>query len=1036
MRASLIYACLLIALVFNVEAADITWVGGMGSWNTIAQNWEGGTAAWDNTAYADDIAVFDSGTGGNINVTEPINLAGLRVTVNGYIVKGEVLNFGAAQGSIDTSALGTTGGNAFNLDSNLAGSGGLTIASHGNTDVSGGGSSAQFNMGGDNNGLTGGIAVTQGLVQFDTQDAAGSNTITFSDGAGLLVTGTRTQFLYNDMVFDSGTAILRPWGSATIGITGDISGSGGFEHTDGGWVILTGDNSFTGPALLSRGTTAVTSINSVSGGSATSALGAPTTAADGRILMSDGAQARLYYFGAGESSDREIRFVSGNGGIVTAEGSGTLTLTSDMTGANAAMGVVFNGGGSGEMEGISDTGALLNFSKQGAGKWVVNGDLTLRGGNIRPQGGILDFAGFAGTTDDAIISGRSNGGVLRIADGTSVKTTTANSNGIIAGWATYGGDTWAVANGSGNAITGLSTFTDDTWASGNNTTVTWAGADPAADSSTYTLRFNDNDALTLTLSGSNIIEGGGLLVTPNVGANDTTITGGTLMGADSADLLLHQNNADGDLIIESVIANNNGATGLTKTGSGTVVLTAANSYTGTTRVYEGTLEAQSRSGDAAYEVSQQGTLRIGYTTGGGYANTNLKIYGAGTAATTGVYLEGGTSYNGQGRIELYGAPTTIRQYGSGLAAIGMFDINGNAITVAREASGSVIDPNIEMVSRGYGMSVDVAEGLQTETGDLVIAGRLNVGSLGFYKRGAGSVRVDSAATAGNNAVKIQGGTFIAGNDNVIGENAVLQISGGAGLRMNGYSQQSSTLSGAGWIVNDSPTAATLTVNQAGDAEFSGTIGGDTAAENNLALVKTGDSILTLSGANTYTGNTTVQAGTLVLNGSLASAVTAETGTLVSGTGAFNGGLTMNAGSTLSPGSSPGTLSIGGDLTLDGSGLAIDIWSDDGAGTGHDLVSFSSGSLTLANAPTISVDLNSVFDPALNKSYTIISGISDWTGTWGDVSVLNAPQSWTDAGKSFRIDQGSVMLTVIPEPATFALFALAALLHMLRRRQVG
>ena len=231
-----------------------------------------------------------------------------------------------------------------------------------------------------------------------------------------------------------------------------------------------------------------------------------------------------------------------------------------------------------------------------------------------------------------------------------------------------------------------------------------------------------------------------------------------------------------------------GTKGLTKAGSGTLTLSNANSYTGTTLVKAGTLEVTARSGDAPYVITNGTTLKIGYTTGGGYAGTQLKLYGDGTAATTGLYLKGGFSYNGSGQIQLLNAPTTIRQYGTGLAGIGMFDINGNALWCSSAASGSVIDANIQMISRGYGMSATIDAGANTATGDLVINGPLNAGSLGFYKRGGGSVRLNGAALTNNLALKVQGGTAICGVSDCIGTNASLNVSAGATLDLNGFSQ--------------------------------------------------------------------------------------------------------------------------------------------------------------------------------------------------------------------------------------------------------
>ena len=75
-------------------------------------------------------------------------------------------------------------------------------------------------------------------------------------------------------------------------------------------------------------------------------------------------------------------------------------------------------------------------------------------------------------------------------------------------------------------------------------------------------------------------------------------------------------------------------------------------------------------------------------------------------------------------------------------------------------------------------------------------------------------------------------------------------------------------------------------------------------------------------------------------------------------------------------------------------------------------------------------------PGVNDEFTIITGIAGWTGDWGAVSVVNPPAAWASAGKSFRIDQGSVMLTVIPEPGTFGVMLSVLAAAIIRRRRIG
>jgi hypothetical protein len=130
-RKLIVAAIVCSVMVFGAVAADIAWDGGAGIWDETETNWGGGTTAWDNFENYQDIALFDSGSG-TVTVGEPIDLGGIRVTVGGYTVAESTLRFDTAQGSLGTSALGTSGSNVFTLNSALTGSGELAIASHGN----------------------------------------------------------------------------------------------------------------------------------------------------------------------------------------------------------------------------------------------------------------------------------------------------------------------------------------------------------------------------------------------------------------------------------------------------------------------------------------------------------------------------------------------------------------------------------------------------------------------------------------------------------------------------------------------------------------------------------------------------------------------------------------------------------------------------------------------------------------------------------------------------------------------------------------
>ena len=323
------------------------------------------------------------------------------------------------------------------------------------------------------------------------------------------------------------------------------------------------------------------------------------------------------------------------------------------------------------------------------------------------------------------------------------------------------------------------------------------GIDAAADFSTLSLTANP----TVTLDGARTV---GTLVFDDL--NPAIRHSWMLNSGSSGPVTLAVSSGAPNIAVKSVTSIINaviaGTQGFNKTGAGYLTLAGAGTFTGAASVIAGTLEVQNKSGDTPYSVAQGATLKIGYSTGGGYANTGLTLNGNGASSTSGLYLKGGISYNASGEIVLAAGPTTIRQYGSGLAGLGTFDINGTGLWCMAVASGSAIDPNVQIISFGYGMSVQVDAGTNRTTGDLTINGPLNVGTLGFYKRGAGSVMLKGAASPGNVAVNVQGGSVLCGTANCLGANAAVPVSTGASLLLSGFSQAVNSLSvAAGGTVN-------------------------------------------------------------------------------------------------------------------------------------------------------------------------------------------------------------------------------------------
>ena len=154
-----------------------------------------------------------------------------------------------------------------------------------------------------------------------------------------------------------------------------------------------------------------------------------------------------------------------------------------------------------------------------------------------------------------------------------------------------------------------------------------------------------------------------------------------------------------------------------------------------------------------------------------------------------------------------------------------------------------------------------------------------------------------------------------------------------------------------------------------------------------SLTKVGTGALTLSGINTYTGVTNINAGSLIVDGSIASPDTeVNFGGLLGGTGTI-GGFVINAG-VVSPGDSPGTLTINGNYVEVGSStLRIEIGGLN-SGVNSDLLQVNgAGGASLAGTLQL-IRINN-FMPMSGERVTIINDASGHDGTmFSAVDLVN------------------------------------------------
>src|SRR5207253_1827117 len=140
------------------------------------------------------------------------------------------------------------------------------------------------------------------------------------------------------VVSSSGALTKAGTGTLTLSNTGDTyTGQLTVQETGAGTLTLSGANTYAGKTSIQNGTLSVSSLNKVTGGSASSSLGAPTTVANGTIdIGSTTNSGTLLYTGSGETTDRVINLAGTTGGaVIQNDGTGALTFSSNLTATGA-----------------------------------------------------------------------------------------------------------------------------------------------------------------------------------------------------------------------------------------------------------------------------------------------------------------------------------------------------------------------------------------------------------------------------------------------------------------------------------------------------------------------------------------------------------------------------------------------------------------------------------------------------------------------------------------------------------------------------
>ena len=527
---------------------------------------------------------------------------------------------------------------------------------------------------------------------------------------------------------------------------------------------------------------------------------------------------------------------------------------------------VFGGGGT-----LQITGTTNQFLGSSTGVSAVT---------VNPRSNTINLTGTMQLTLGAIT--RTTGSYLNFAVPTgTVASTTAAVAGLVNGATTWNGNDWAAA--SGTAISQYTGYTSLTGTSSAPTVTTSANANYSIDSTTTnnvtlaaagtlaapnqinTLKFSDTNARTLNLgsgflelgtggaAGGGVTNAGGILIASGSGA--LTISGGSLMAGGTTtntlgDLVLI-NNSSNPLTISSAIVTNNGTTGTTPVvinGSGRVVLSGANTFTGGIFINSGVLE---------YSDGSAAGKSLGSPTAGA---TNINLNGGAIRYTgsTSNNLIFGATVNSFSSFDVPNAAGTVVQ-----TAQGMLGIGGVAGILQKTGAGAL---NLNGATTDTNLSVEVVGGILnlTKTSSSTVWGVDQTG-------GGAALIVDNAAKA------VLGGT---GGNQISDTSSVLVKTGGT-LDLNATSEGFDGLAGGGVVTNTATGTSTLTLGTNQDANisantlFAAAAGVTSTGLNNfsgviqdggsgkiVAVTKAGAGTQILSGVSTYSGATTINSGTL------------------------------------------------------------------------------------------------------------------------------------------------------------------------------
>jgi len=666
---------------------------------------------------------------------------------------------------------------------------------------------------------------------------------------------------------------------------------------------------------------------------------------------------------------------------------------------------------------------LVSFTGTGRGG-RVNG-LTQGGGNTTFSGsGAWEFTGTSNASGNLTIS--TTGGLLITGNLSSSALTTLSGRAMINNNLASGGLSAIRLTQSG--------------------TLEAQGADRTINTGNHTLSVGATFAgsNSLTIASLTAISGGNTPATPSL-INNISGTDKKLVFTNT-NFYLHNSNATvnrgisgtGTTEIQSNISNNPvGGTlnaGIDKQGTGTLILSGSNSYTGGTVIQGGALVMNSAG------AMTSGNIQInGGVLGLGAGNFTRSLS---TTANTFQWLTlggGFAAYGADRSVNIGGAGANINWGTASFIQVGQTFMLGAADSTHTL---TYVNPlGLGSATR----TIQVADGTSSSNVDGQFSGVISGVGGGINKTGAGTLLL-SANNSYSGETLLAAGTVALGHANALGVGGNISFSGGtlqyspssttdyssrivgsgSALKIDTNSQSVTYTSalassnsgglekiGAGTLVlagnNTYTGGTTITAGtlQIGNGGASGSLASSSAISNSGALVfnrsntlsqgtdfsntitgtgslvQNGSGRLLLSANNTYSGATTINAGTIQLTGSISSSpTTINSGGTLMGNG-IAGAVTIASGGILSPGNSPGTITVGNSIWESGGNYNWQLYDASGiAGTGWDFIS-SAGSLTLnaTSGNKFNINLWSLSGISPDSNGNALNFSSSTSGSW-------------------------------------------------------